>query len=930
MEELKEKQFETLNESEVLGLLETDAENGLSSKEAEDRLNRFGPNKLQEEKKKSWIRIFFEQMANPMIYVLFGAVAITIGVSVYETVKAGHFDFLNIGDWPDIVIIMAVIILNSIIGTVQEIKAQTSLDALKQLSSPETTVIRDGKRFKVKSSELVVGDIVVLEEGDTIGADLRLLEAVNLKCDESSLTGESVPVEKNDEVVFSESVAIGDRVNMAYMSTPVSYGRGKGVVIATGMKTEIGKIAKALDTEEEEETPLQKVLTKLSKFLGLLTLAIVIAVLVIEVIWIVARNNASNIDKWIDAVLESIALAVAAIPEGLAAVVTIVLSIGVQRMVKVNTIVKKLPSVETLGAVSVVCSDKTGTLTQNKMTVLEAYVDGQYYKREEFSKDHKNEDLKLLAKGMSLCSNATVDEGLFGDPTEIALVVLANDFEMHKKDLESVTPRIDELPFDSVRKMMSTKHQEDGKTITYTKGALDSVLANTTHILENGKERKITEADVKRIYEVNSEFSLRALRVLALSYNRKDEIDEKDLVFVGLVAMIDPARPEAKPAVQKFKEAGITTIMITGDHKDTAFAIAKELGIAETIDQCVMGKEIDNLSEAELQELVKHTRVFARVSPENKTSIVKAFKANGNICAMTGDGVNDAPSLKAADIGIAMGITGTDVAKGAADMVLADDNFASIEKAVEEGRGIFTNIKKTIIFLLSSNIAEVLVMFFIILVGFETPFIAIHLLWINLITDSLPAIALGMDPKDKGIMKEKPRNPNETIFAHGGLRDTIMHGSFITIAVIIAYLSAFWLNGITDYNTIAHVADLENGKAILMQAQTMSFTALGFAELIHMVCMSSVEHSAFKVFGNKNWMMLLAFVLGAGLQFFVVLTPGVQEVFKTSSLNWVEWLITAAAAFVPLVAHEIEVLVKHIIRKKNSKQINYLYCENNS
>ena len=839
MEELKEKQFETLNESEVLGLLETDAENGLSSEEAADRLNRFGPNKLQEEKKKSWIRIFFEQMANPMIYVLFGAVAITIGVSIYETVKAGHFDFLNIGDWPDIVIIMAVIILNSVIGTVQEIKAQTSLDALKQLSSPESTVIRDGKRFKVKSSDLVVGDIVVLEEGDTIGADLRLLEAVNLKCDESSLTGESVPVEKDDEVVFSESVAIGDRVNMAYMSTPVSYGRGKGVVIATGMKTEIGKIAKALDTEEEEETPLQKVLTKLSKFLGLLTLGIVIAVLVIEVIWIVARNNASNIDKWIDAVLESIALAVAAIPEGLAAVVTIVLSIGVQRMVRVNTIVKKLPSVETLGAVSVVCSDKTGTLTQNKMTVLEAYVDGQYYKREEFSKDHKNEDLKLLAKGMSLCSNATVDEGLFGDPTEIALVVLANDFEMHKKDLESVTPRIDELPFDSVRKMMSTKHQEDGKTITYTKGALDSVLANTTHILENGKERKITEADVKRIYEVNSEFSLRALRVLALSYNKKDEIDEKDLVFVGLVAMIDPARPEAKPAVEKFKEAGITTIMITGDHKDTAFAIAKELGIAETIDQCVMGKEIDNLSEEELQELVKHTRVFARVSPENKTSIVKAFKANGNICAMTGDGVNDAPSLKAADIGIAMGITGTDVAKGAADMVLADDNFASIEKAVEEGRGIFTNIKKTIIFLLSSNIAEVLVMFFIILVGFETPFIAIHLLWINLITDSLPAIALGMDPKDKGIMKEKPRNPNETIFAHGGLRDTVMHGSFITIAVIIAYLSAFWLNGITDYNTIAHVADLENGRAILMQAQTMSFTALGFAELIHMVCMSS-------------------------------------------------------------------------------------------
>ena len=918
MELNEQKEFETLTNQEAVSYFETDVEKGLTSEEAKARLEKYGPNKLEEKAKKSWIRIFFEQMANPMIYVLFGAVAITIGVSIYETVEAGYFDFLNIGDWPDIVIIMAVIILNSIIGTVQEIKAQTSLEALKQLSSPESTVIRDGRRFKVKSSELVVGDIVVLEEGDTIGADLRLVEAINLKCDESSLTGESVPVEKNSDMTFSERVAIGDRVNMAYMSTPVSYGRGTGVVIGTGMNTEIGKIAQALDSEEEEETPLQKVLSKLSKFLGILTLAIVVLVLIIEIVWLCVRNNAGNIDHWISAVLDAIALAVAAIPEGLAAVVTIVLSIGVQRMVKVNTIVKKLPSVETLGAVSIVCSDKTGTLTQNKMTVLEAYVGGQYYKREEFVEGHENKDLLLLARGMSLCSNATVDEGLFGDPTEIALVVFANDFNMHKKALEKETPRVDELPFDSVRKMMSTKHVGDGEQIIYTKGALDSILANTAFILENGKERKITKADIDRIYEVNSEFSFRALRVLALAYTKKDKIDEQDLVFVGLVAMIDPARPEAKPAVEQFKRAGITTIMITGDHKDTAFAIAKELGIVESIDQCVMGREIDNLSEEELQELVKRTRVFARVSPENKTAIVKAFKANGNICAMTGDGVNDAPSLKAADIGIAMGITGTDVAKGAADMVLADDNFASIEKAVEEGRGIFTNIKKTIIFLLSSNIAEVLVMLFIILVGFETPFIAIHLLWINLITDSLPAIALGMDPKDKGIMDEKPRNPNETIFARGGLRDTIMHGSFITIAVMIAYLSAFWFNGITSYDAIAHVNDaasIYSNPAILTQAQTMSFTALGFAELIHMVCMSSVEHSAFKVFGNKNWMMLLAFAAGVGLQFFVVLTPGVQEVFSTSSLSWKEWLITAAAAFVPLFAHEIEVLIKHIHRR---------------
>ena len=917
MRDIKETKFDTVSESDTLSLLESDAEQGLTSQEAKERLEKFGPNKLEEKKKKSWIVIFFEQMANPMIYVLFGAVAITIGVSIYETIKAvkdgfsGNF-FLEIGDWPDVIIIMAVVILNSIIGTVQEIKAQTSLEALKQLSSPESTVIRDGKRFKVKSSELVLGDIVVLEEGDTIGADLRLIEAVNLKCDESSLTGESVPVEKSSKVTFSETVAIGDRVNMAYMSTPVSYGRGKGVVVGTGMNTEIGKIASALEEEEEEETPLQKVLSKLSKFLGLLTLGIVIAVLVIEIIWILVDGNGSDIDHWINAVLESIALAVAAIPEGLAAVVTIVLSIGVQRMVKVNTIVKKLPSVETLGAVSIVCSDKTGTLTQNKMTVVEAYADNTFFKREEFVEGHKSETLTLLAKGMSLCSNATVDEGLFGDPTEIALVVFANDFNMHKKDLERAHPRIDELPFDSVRKMMSTKHQINEKeTMIFTKGALDSILANTAYILENGKERKITKKDIEHIYEVNKTFSSKALRVLALAYSKNDEINEKDLVFVGLVAMIDPARAEAKPAVATFKEAGITTIMITGDHKDTAFAIAHELGIADSIDQCVMGREIDNLSEDELRELVKKVRVFARVSPENKTAIVKAFKANGHICAMTGDGVNDAPSLKAADIGIAMGITGTDVAKGAADMVLADDNFASIEKAVEEGRSIFANIKKTIIFLLSSNIAEVLIMFFIILVGFVTPFKAIHLLWINLITDSLPAIALGMDPKDKGIMQEKPRDPNETIFAHGGLRDTIMHGLFITIAVILGYLSAFWLNGMFDYNSIKNASG-----DILLQAQTMSFTALAFAELFHMVGISAGNHSFVTVFKHKNWMMLLAFAVGIGLQFFVVLVPPVQKIFDTASLDWTEWLITAAVALVPLAAHEIQVLIRKLSKKK--------------
>ena len=493
---------------------------------------------------------------------------------------------------------------------------------------------------------------------------------------------------------------------------------------------------------------------------------------------------------------------------------------------------------------------------------------------------------------------------------------------MHKGDLEKATPRVDELPFDSVRKMMSTKHKlADGSTISYTKGALDSILAHATKILENGQERDITDEDIKTIYEANSYFSAKALRVLALSYskNQAEKMEEENLVFVGLVAMIDPARPEAKPAVREFKTAGITTVMITGDHKDTAFAIAKDLGICETIDQCMMGGDIDKLTPEELQEVCKTTRVFARVSPENKVQIVKAFQANGNICAMTGDGVNDAPSLKAADIGIAMGITGTDVAKGAADMVLTDDNFASIEKAVEEGRGIYANIKKTVIFLLSSNIAEVLAMFFIICIGFPAPLIAIHLLWVNLITDSLPAIALGMDPKDPNIMKESPRDPNEGIFANGGLRNTILYGAIITVAVLLAYFSCGALNlakeGI-DFS-FAAVKDLfANNSDALHEAQTMAFTTLAFSELFHMAGMSNVNRSVAKIFSNKNKMMLIAFIAGIVLQLIVIEVPGVSAVFSTHNLSAEEWIITAILSLVPLFAHEIIVLINWL-RNKN-------------
>lgn len=905
--------FETKTISDVEKELDTNYETGLSKEEAARRLEKYGLNKLEEKKKKSWIRIFFEQMNNPMIFVLFAAIAVTIGVSIYETVKAGRFSFLEIGDWPDVVIVLAVILLNSLIGTIQEVKASTSLDALKNLAAPECHVIRGGERLKIKSQDLVPGDVLILEEGDTIGADVRLIESVNLKVNESSLTGESVPVLKNADITFSGEVALGDKVNLAFMSTPVTYGRGKGVVISTGMNTQIGHIAKALDEEEDEQTPLQKVLAKLSKVLGFFTLAVVVLVLIVDIIYIFVHNQQNVISSWIDSLLSAIALAVAAIPEGLAAVVTIVLSIGVQRMVKANTVVRKLPSVETLGAVSVVCSDKTGTLTENRMTVVEAYADNRYFTDADFKENSEEKELTLLAKGMSLCSNASVDDGFYGDPTEICLVVLANKFNMHKKDIESLSPRVDELPFDSERKMMSTKHKEDDKYIVYTKGALDSILLHTKYILINGEVRPITEEDVADIYKANKQFSDKALRVLALAYKYSNEkISEDNLIFVGLTAMIDPARKEAKPAVETFKRAGITTIMITGDHIDTAFAIAKQLGIAEDISQCMMGKDVDKLSFEELQEKVKTLRVFARVSPQNKVSIVKAFKANGNICAMTGDGVNDAPSLKAADIGIAMGITGTDVAKGSADMVLVDDNFASIEKAVEEGRGIYANIKKTVLFLLSSNIAEVLAMFLVICIGFPSPFIAIHLLWVNLVTDSLPAIALGMDPKDPNNMNEKPRDKNETLFSKGGYATTIGYGALITVSVLLAYLSAFWLNGIFDYSTIAN---LKNDSPILLQARTMAFVALAISELVHMVGMSNQNRSFVHVFKNKNWMMLIAFAAGLGLQLFVIEVPFMQQIFSTANLTWQEWLITASMCITPLIVHEIVVFIKWLKKR---------------
>ena len=910
--------YETKSAKEVLNELDVDPKSGLSEEEAEKRIAQYGLNKLADKKKKPLILVFLSNFNDPMIFILIAAALLSVAISLYDTLHNGKsFDFA------DPIIIMGVCVLNAIIGTVQENKAEKSLEALKKMSSPTCVVRRDGKLVELKAEELVPGDIVILEEGRTVPADLRLIQSINLKTDESSLTGESLPVEKDANIVFSDEVGVGDKINMVYMSTPVVYGRGEGVVVLTGMKTETGKIATMLSESEDDTTPLQKQLAKLSKFLGILTIVIVVILFGVQLIDLFKSNSHTPLttNEWIDGIIENfmfaISLAVAAVPEGLPAVVTIVLALGVQKMVKANTIVRKLPSVETLGAVSVVCSDKTGTLTQNKMTVVKAYLN------EEIAGGDKilNKDYRFLAMGMSLCSNASVDDGVYGDPTEVALVEYANKLGEHKADLETKAPRINEYPFDSVRKMMSTQHQYEGKKIVFTKGAIDSILKVADSILINGVVRKITNIDKTNIMGASDAMAKDALRVLGLAYRYSDTLEEEKLIFVGLVGMIDPPRPEAKNAVSIFKKAGITTIMITGDHKTTALAIAKELGITDENGEALSGEEIDALSPEELKEKVKTVHVFARVSPENKVQIVTAVRANGNIAAMTGDGVNDAPSLKNADIGIAMGITGTDVAKGAADMVLTDDNFASIEKAVEEGRGIYANIKKTVLFLLSTNIAEVLAMFAIVVMSLflqeynlPTPLLAIHILWVNLITDSLPAVALGADEKEEGIMDDQPRNPKESLFSHGGYWLTFGYGLLITITTVFAFFYVPIFEG--------HASSLENvamllkeDTTILMKSQTIAFCVLSLSELFHMLGMTSIRKSFIHNFKTKNWLLWLSFGIGILLQVGVVMIPGVNSFFKCIQLDWLHWLLIFGLSAAPVLVHEIVALVLYIIKK---------------
>lgn len=883
--------FEQKEVSQVEQELTTKLATGLSAQEAKLRLEQNGPNIFDEGKKKTKVQMFFSQLKDPMIYILLAAVAISVFLKEYS----------------DGVIILAVIFLNAIIGMVQENKAEKSLEALKQLSSPNALVKRDGQMTEIPASDLVVGDVVILEAGRVIPADLRLTSTVNMKVEESSLTGESVPVDKDANFIAQGEVTLGDRLNMAYLSTNVAYGRGEGVVVKTGMNTEIGKIAQIINETVEEMTPLQKRLAGLGKMLGIL--AVILCVSLFAVAVLQGRDV-------VEMLLTAISLAVAAIPEGLPAVVTIVLALGVQKMVKVNTIVRKLPAVETLGAVTVVCSDKTGTLTQNKMTVTKLFCNDQMKDLKDVSYD----DHKLLIDGLILCTDASIQgDNRLGDPTELALLDLGNSLGVPKKQLEVDAPRINEQAFDSDRKMMTTVHKNsDGKVIAYTKGAIDQILKNCVSLLENGVTKPITEEDKSRLMNASGQMSSQALRVLALAFEYDDEsADEKGLTFVGLVGMIDPARPEAKGAVEIFKGASITTIMITGDHKDTAFAIAKDLGIADSPEQCISGDELNQMSQEQLNAAVPKLRVFARVSPENKVSIVKAFKSHGHIVSMTGDGVNDAPSLKTADIGVAMGITGTDVAKGAADMVLTDDNFATIENAIEEGRNIYNNIKKSVIFLLSSNLGEIITMFIAIVVGLPSPLKAIHILWVNLITDSLPGLALGTDNGDPDIMKQPPRNPQESLFANGGLFLTILFGCVVGVTTLFAFLytPVITLMDSGMQITIDSLKGVFANPEIMIKSQTYAFTVLAVSQLFNAVGMRNINRSIFRINHFNNKMMMVAFIVGLGLQIAVTEIAFLEEIFGTTELTLNEWLLLAGLATSPLWIHELRVFLRLIFKR---------------
>lgn len=857
------------SKNEILQELDVDEKNGLSSTEALRRLEKYGKNKLETKKKKTLFKQFLSQLKDVMIYILIIAAIISA--------------FL--GEISDALIILLVIIINAVIGVIQESKAEKALDALKELSTPKALVKRDGSLKEILSEDIVPGDIVIIDAGRYIPGDLRLIDTANLKIEESAFTGESVPSEKEASFLPDKEIPIGDQNNMAFMSTLATYGRGVGVVVGTGMNTEIGKIAKMIEQEENDETPLQKKLSELGKILGFLAVGICILIFIIS--FFQGRDL-------LEMFLTSISLAVAAIPEGLPAIVAIVLALGVQRMVKKNAIIRKLPAVETLGSVSIICSDKTGTLTQNKMTVTTVYTNDSYIKESEFNLN--DNESKLLVDCMVLCNDATYSEkSQTGDPTEIALLESPFKLNILKEKLEKEFKRIDEIPFDSDRKLMTTVNLvDDKKARVFTKGALDSILSICNKISINGKLLDFSKEYKAKVLENSNIMSDKALRVLAFAYKdiSKENIVldslEKDLVFIGMVGMIDPPRLEVKDSIKLCKSAGITPVMITGDHKNTAFAIANELGIAEDISQAITGHEIDKFKEEEFNEKIINYRVFARVSPEHKVKIVKAFKSHGNIVSMTGDGVNDAPSLKAADIGVAMGITGTDVSKGASDMILTDDNFSTIVSAVEEGRKIYLNIKKSIVFLLSCNLGEILTLFTAILLNWNSPLQPIHILWVNLITDSFPALALGVDKTKEDVMNNPPRNPKESIFVKSDKIQLIINGVLIGGITLFAFKLGERL-----------YADS------LIHAQTMAFVVLSVSQLFLSLSLRSNTKSAFSlgIFSNKY--LVYSILLGIFLQVIIISISFIANIFKVTPLLLYDWIVVILVSLIPFAINEI-------------------------
>lgn len=884
--------FYSVDRKTVLDELKT-SEEGLAAAEAEKRLQQHGKNKLAEGKKESLVKRFLKQLADPMIIVLLVAAVLSAITTVYSNAAGGEGE-----SFADVFIILFVVILNAVLGVIQESKAEEAIEALKTMAAANSKVIRDGKVSVIHSEDLVPGDIILLEAGDAVPADARIIECASMKVEESALTGESVPVvKKEDTLPDDKDIALGDRKNMVYMGSTVVYGRGTAVVCATGMNTEMGKIADAITQAQDEATPLQKKLAGLSKILTWIVLAVCVVMFVVGLI----KAGEFNVNVVLETFMIAVSLAVAAIPEGLAAVVTIVLSIGVTKMAKRNAIIRKLTAVETLGCAQIICSDKTGTLTQNKMTVVDCY----------------SENDELLAKAMCLCSDAEYDEeagDAVGEPTECALVNYAYKVNLNKNELKKTAPRVGEAPFDSMRKMMSTVHNENGIYMQYTKGAPDEILKRCTKILTANGVEPITEEHISAIKKANKGMADKALRVLAAAFRAYEVMPESyepaalenDLVFIGLEGMIDPVRPEVKAAVEKCKEAGIRAVMITGDHIDTATAIAAELGILTDPSQAIMGQELDKMSDEELNVAIEKYSVYARVQPEHKVRIVNAWKSKGKVTAMTGDGVNDAPSIKSADIGIGMGVTGTDVTKNVADMILADDNFATIVSAVEEGRKIYANIRKAIQFLLSSNLAEVIGVFVATLMGF-TLLKPVHMLWINLITDSLPALSLGMEHGEEDSMKKSPRDPKAGIFSGGVGVDIAYQGFMVAVVTLVSYF-------------IGHF--MESGRWEITESpdgMTMSFLTMSLAEIFQSFNMRSQRGSIFKLTKQNKWLWGSA-ALALILTTVVLYVPFLAEAFSFEAISLAEYGVAFALALVVIPIAETVKFFQRLYAKKRSEK----------